>query len=226
VDAGFTQALPVELVPPEPDLEANGVDEDEDDGVDDDNADGDEDDAADADEDGVNAVGVGAEGAGAGAAGEEGAAEDGAGAGDAAANGVNDGVRSRGVKSEPDFGPESSPVVAGVVVAGAAGDEAPLFLVIPSAFLVIPSAGSGGAVTAEPPAFPVPAPASESAVFSSVEFPLALVTGVVPVRAALLVPVDPERELPDLVRDDDMELLSTTASVSATSVTSVSSSVT
>jgi hypothetical protein len=32
-----------------------------------------------------------------------------------------------------------------------------------------------------------------------------------------LAPVDPDRELPVLVRDDDMEPLSTTASSSATS---------
>jgi hypothetical protein len=32
-----------------------------------------------------------------------------------------------------------------------------------------------------------------------------------------LDPADPERELPDLVRDDDMELFSTTPSSSATS---------
>jgi hypothetical protein len=180
--------------------QALGVDED---GADEDGVDEDEE-----DEDGVDEEdAAGAASAGAAAAG----------GGDAAADGVNDGVRSRGVKREAVFVPESSPVVAGVDVAG---DEA-------SFCLAIPSAGSGGAVMAEPPAFaaPTPASASPSAVFSSVEFPLALVTGFVPVRAALLVPVDPERELPDLVRDDDMELLSTTASVSATSVTSVSSSV-
>jgi hypothetical protein len=168
-----------------------------------------------ADEDGVDEDGVDEDGVDEDEEDTAGAAA--AGAGDAAADGVNDGVRSRGVKREAVFVPESSPVVAGVDVAG---DEA-------SFCLAIPSAGSGGAVMAEPPAFaaPTPASASPSAVFSSVEFPLALVTGFVPVRAALLVPVDPERELPDLVRDDDMELLSTTAAVSATSVTSVSSSV-
>jgi len=117
--------------------------------------------------------------------------------------GVNDGVRSRGVKTDGLFLAESSPVteVTGGEAAGA---------VEASLDLEIPSAGSGTAFAVESAAF------SAVVTVSSVDVPLAPVTGVVPARVAPVL-ADPERELPVLVRDDDMELLSTTASSSATS---------
>jgi len=132
----------------------------------------------------------------------------GAPAGEADPDGVNDGVRSRGVKTESPPRPEASRL-AGDEEDEEEGDEDededPLAL-------PIPSAGSGTAV-------PAAVSVSAASAVSSVDFPLAPVTGTVPVRVAL-APVDPERELPVLVRDDDMELFSMTASVSATSVSS------
>jgi hypothetical protein len=119
-------------------------------------------------------------------------------AGDVA--GVNDGARSRGVKTDGVFFAESSPLAEGET---AGAGEAPLDL-------AIPSAGSGTAFVVESAAF------SAVLTVSSLDFPLAPVTGVVSVRVTP-APADPERELPVLVRDDDMELLSTTASSSATS---------
>jgi hypothetical protein len=120
-------------------------------------------------------------------------------------DGVNDGVRSRGVKTElPPPWPESSPLDEDDEEADEGFD------------LAIPSAGSGTAFAAEPAPAPLPVDLSGLPTVSSVEFSLVLVTGVVPVRVEL-APADPERELPVLVRDDDMEPLSTTASSSATS---------
>jgi hypothetical protein len=125
--------------------------------------------------------------------------------GDGDGDGVNDGVRSRGVKTElPPLWSESSPLDEDDE------DEDDGF------DLAIPSAGSGTAFAAEPAPAPLPDDLSGLLTVSSVEFPLVLVTGVVPVRVEL-APVDPDRELPVLVRDDDMEPLSTTASSSATS---------
>jgi hypothetical protein len=80
----------------------------------------------------------------------------------------------------------------------------------------IPSAGSGTAFAAVPVPVPEPVDLSGLLTVSSVELALVPVTGFVPVRGEL-DPADPERELPDLVRDDDMELFSTTPSSSATS---------
>jgi hypothetical protein len=127
--------------------------------------------------------------------------------------GVNDGARSRGVKTDGLFLAESSPVaeVTGSTgVTGGEGEGEATGAVEASLDLEIPSAGSGTAFAVESAAF------SAVVTVSSVDVPLAPVTGAVPVRVAS-VPVDPERELPVLVRDDDMELLSTTASSSATS---------
>jgi hypothetical protein len=138
-----------------------------------------------------------------GAAGAAGAAAD-----EAGPDGVNDGVRSRGVKTESPPRPEASRLAGDEEDEEEEDedeDEAPLAL-------PIPSAGSGTAV-------PAAVSVSAASAVSSVDFPLAPVTGAVPVRVAL-APVDPERELPVLVRDDDMELFSMTASVSATSVSS------
>jgi hypothetical protein len=81
---------------------------------------------------------------------------------------------------------------------------------------LIPSAGIGGAESASLTESVAPSLlASSFAVF-----PLAPDTGVACVRDAPLAPlppVDPERELPDLVRDDDIELLSTIAPSPSTS---------
>jgi len=114
--------------------------------------------------------------------------------------GVNDGARSRGVKTDGLFLAESSPVSEGEA---AGAGEMPLDL-------AIPSAGSGTAFVVESAAF------SAVVTVSSLDFPLPPLTGVVSVRISPAF-ADPERELPVLVRDDDMELLSTTASSSATS---------
>lgn len=111
-------------------------------------------------------------------------------------------MRSRGVKTDPPLGPESP-------LLGRDGAEPPLGL-------VISSAGSGtGVMAVVAGASASPVTASEATV-SSADFPLAALTGVAGARFAL-GPLASERELPVLVRDDDMELLSTTASVSANS---------
>ena len=126
-------------------------------------------------------------------------------------DGVNDGVRSLGVKTElSPLWPESSPPDEDEDDDEEDEEDEDGF------GLAIPSAGSGTAFAAEPLPAPLPVDLSGLLTVSSVEFPLVLVTGVVPVRVELAL-VDPERELPVLVRDDDMELLSTTASSSATS---------
>jgi hypothetical protein len=89
-------------------------------------------------------------------------------------------------------------VAAGVRVAAEAGVNDGL----------IPSAGIGGAESASLTESVAPSLlASSFAVF-----PLAPVSGVACARdapLAPLAPVDPERELPDLARDDDIEPLST-----------------
>ena len=78
---------------------------------------------------------------------------------------------------------------------------------------LIPSAGIGGVESASLTESVAPSLLASS--FAVV--PLAPAVGVVCVRDAPLAPVDPERELPDLVRDDDIELLSTIAPSPSTS---------
>ena len=94
-------------------------------------------------------------------------------------------------------------VVAGVRAAAEAGVNDGL----------TPSAGIGGAESAS-----LTELVTSSLLASSFAVvPLAPADGVVCVRDAPPAPVDPERELPDLVRDDDIELLSTIAPSSSTS---------
>jgi hypothetical protein len=94
-------------------------------------------------------------------------------------------------------------VVAGVRVAAGEGVNDGL----------IPSAGTGEAESASLTESVAPSLLASS--FAVV--PFAPANGVACVCDAPLAPVDPERELPDLVRDDDIELLSTIAPSSSTS---------